>query len=122
MLVVEDELLVRMAAVELLEESGFVVEQAGTAREALVKFNGGSDFAAAIIDLGLPDRPGDQIAAEIRAANRDLAILVASGHSDDELKTRFAGDARVALVGKPYSGAALIDALSSLGVRSGQAG
>lgn len=122
MLIVEDELLVRMVAVELLEESGFVVEQAGSAREALVKFNGGSDFAAAIIDLGLPDGSGDQIAAEIRAANRNLAILVASGRSDDELKTRFAGDARVALVGKPYSGAALIDALSSLGVRSGPAG
>ncbi len=122
MLIVEDELLVRMVAVELLEESGFAVEEAGTAREALAKFNGGHVFAAAIIDLGLPDRPGDQIAAEMRATNRDLAILVASGRSDDEVQKRFAGDTRVALVGKPYSGAALIDALSSLGVRSGQGG
>jgi DNA-binding response OmpR family regulator len=117
-LIVEDEMLVRMAAVELLEEHGFAVVQAGSAREAMDKFNGGGrGFAAAIIDIGLPDRPGDQIAAEMRAAQGDLALLVASGSSDEELQARFAGDRRVALVGKPYAGAMLIEALSGLGVK-----
>lgn len=119
-LVVEDEALVRMVAVELLEECGFVVEEAGTARDALTKFNARpAAFAAAIIDLGLPDRPGDQIAGEMRAARQDLPILVASGRSDEELQRRFADDRRVVLVGKPYSGMALVDALSALGVRAG---
>lgn len=120
MLIVEDETLVRMAAVDALEESGFAVEEAGNAREAMAKFSG-STFAAAIIDLGLPDRPGDQVAAEMRAARRDFPILVASGRSDAELQARFASDGRVALVGKPYTSTALIEALLKLGVQSKQA-
>jgi DNA-binding response OmpR family regulator len=106
-----------MAAVDMLEDAGFAVAQASTARDAIAKFSGGG-FAAAIIDLGLPDRPGDHVAATLRAAAHDLPILIASGRSDAELQARFSGDARVALVGKPYSGAALIEALSTLGVQA----
>ena len=116
-LIVEDEVLVRMFAVDSLEDAGFKVAEAANGAEALQavsKFQG--QLAAVVIDLGLPDRPGDEVAAEIRRALADIPILIASGRSERELKEKFAGDSRVAVMVKPYTGPMLIDALGSLGV------
>jgi len=119
-LIVEDEILVRMFAVDTLEDGGFQVEQAGSGAEALAKVHALRDgvLKAVVIDLGLPDRSGDEVAAEIRAALADVPILIASGRSERELKERFAVDGRVAIMVKPYTGPNLIDALASLGVKA----
>ena len=58
-LLVEDEPMIRMTAVEDLEELGFRIETAGSATEAMSKLKLIGDVEAAIIDLGLPDRKGD---------------------------------------------------------------
>lgn len=121
-LIVEDEMLVRMFAVDALEDAGFLVEQAGTAAEALGcvdKFRG--ELQAVIIDLGLPDRSGDQLAAELRASKLDVPILIASGRSEREIRERFAQDSRVGILVKPYTASMLIDALESVGVSSPEA-
>jgi len=69
-----------------------------------------------VVDLGLPDRPGDQLAAEIRRQQPQLPILIASGRSERELKERFAIDACTAIMVKPYTGPMLLQALQFLGV------
>jgi DNA-binding response OmpR family regulator len=115
-LVVEDEILVRMFAVDALEDAGFRVVQAGDAAEAQQLLSQGGDVQAAIVDLGLPDRPGDQLAADLRAAHPNLPILIASGRSERELKDRFSGDPRMGLLVKPYTAAMIVEALASLGV------
>jgi CheY-like chemotaxis protein len=119
-LIVEDELLVRMFAIDALEDEGFEVAQAGDASEALNLLNAedARKLAAIVIDLGLPDRSGDQLAAEIRAMRPDLPIVIASGRSERELKDRFSADKRVAILVKPYTSTLLIDALASLGVQA----
>ena len=116
-LIVEDEPLVRMFAVDALEDSGFLVAQAADANEglaAVTKANHG--LRAVIVDLGLPDRPGDALAAELRSMRADLPIVIASGRSERELKDRFAGDAGVSVLVKPYTAAMLLDALAAVGV------
>jgi two-component system cell cycle sensor histidine kinase/response regulator CckA len=116
-LVVEDELLVRIFAVDALEDAGFQVDEAGNAGEALAKL--GRDvqrIRAAVVDLGLPDRAGDQLASEMHAVRADLPIVIASGRSERELRERFHGNRRIAVLGKPYTAFMLIDALASLGV------
>jgi CheY-like chemotaxis protein len=116
-LIVEDEVLVRMFAVDALEDEGFSVEESATATEALGKLQAlNSQIVAAIIDLGLPDRPGDQVAAEMRAIRADLPILIASGRSERELKERFVLDGRVGIVVKPFTGPMLLHALEKIGV------
>src|SRR5262245_55654436 len=66
-LLVEDEVLVRMFAVDALEDGGFKVDQAGNAADALTLLRARlSEITAVVIDLGLPDRQGDEVAAEIR--------------------------------------------------------
>lgn len=118
-LVVEDELLVRMFAVDALEDAGFRVIQAGTATEALQALQDAPDVRAALVDIGLPDRTGDQLAAEIQALRADLPIIIASGRSSRELRERFAGNARVTILGKPYTATLLLDALAEVGVAAG---
>lgn len=116
-LLVEDEALVRMFAADVLEEVGFRVEQAASAAEALDQVQSLRErLGAVVIDLGLPDRAGDEVAAEIRSLHGELPILIASGRSEGELRQRFAIDSRIAIMTKPYTGPMLIDALDSLGV------
>ena len=118
-LIVEDEMLVRMFAVDALEDAGFQVEQAGSAAEALTCVDKlGSELDALIIDLGLPDRSGDQLAAELRTSKVDMPILIASGRSEREIRDRFAHDARIGILVKPYTASMLIDALEKVGVNS----
>lgn len=115
-LIVEDEMLVRMFAVDALEDVGFQVLQAGDATEATEALDATTDVVAVIVDMGLPDRPGDQLAGELRARLQDLPILIASGRSERELKDRFAADKRIGVLVKPYTAAMLIGALAALGV------
>jgi DNA-binding response OmpR family regulator len=117
-LIVEDEVLVRMFAVDALEDEGFKVEESASAAEAIAKLQAlQGRIAAAIIDLGLPDRSGDQVAAEMRAFRSDLPILIASGRSERELRERFVMDGRIGIVVKPFTGPMLLDALEKLGVK-----
>jgi DNA-binding response OmpR family regulator len=116
-LVVEDEPLIRMFVVDTLEDAGFGVEEAGSATEALAKVGSESPlFAAVIVDVGLPDRPGDSLAAELRTKWADLPIIIASGQDKAALRARFKDDGRVGVLGKPYNSAMLKDALRELGV------
>ena len=120
-LVVEDEFLVRLFAVDALEDAGFRVLQAETAAAGVQALQGAPDLRAAVIDMGLPDRPGDQLAAEIQALRADLPIVIASGRSGRELRERFAGQARVAILVKPYTAQLLLEALAEVGVAAAPA-
>jgi CheY-like chemotaxis protein len=71
---------------------------------------------AAVIDMGLPDSRGDQLAAEVRALRPDLPIVIASGRSGRELREQFADQPRVAVLVKPYTADLLIEALAAVGV------
>jgi CheY-like chemotaxis protein len=118
-LLVEDEALVAMIAADTLEELGYDVVQVGTARAALEQ--AGTDcaqFALAVIDMGLPDRPGQQLVAELRRICPNLPIIVASGYSESEVRRRFEGEQRFAFLGKPFEPKTLCAAIDSLGLTS----
>lgn len=119
-LLVEDELLVRMFAVDVLEDAGFAVDEAGSADEAMARLNQTPhNLSAAVVDLGLPDRPGDELAADLLHSHPSLPILIASGRSEQELRERFGTEQRIGVLVKPYTSTLLLDALASLGVNAG---
>ncbi|RPI41228.1 MAG: response regulator, partial [Hyphomicrobiaceae bacterium] len=115
-LLVEDEPLIRMAAVEQLEALGFKVETAGSAADAMSKLKLVGDVEAAIIDVGLPDPTGDVLVSEVRVIYPKMPIIIASGYNAPELREKFKTDTLVAFLGKPYTEAQLRSVLSSLNV------
>jgi CheY-like chemotaxis protein len=118
-LVVEDEMLIRMLAIDMLEDLGFATDEAGTAAEALQKLKGsGADFALIFLDIGLPDKRGDDLIKEVRGFNPDLPLLVASGESKADLKARLHGFAPIGYLGKPYDQDKLTAALAGLKIKA----
>jgi CheY-like chemotaxis protein len=116
-LLVEDEALVAMIAADTLEELGFDVVQVGTTRAALEQ--AGTDcarFVLAVVDMGLPDRPGQQLVAELRKICPSLPIIVASGYGESEVRRRFEAEQRFAFLNKPFEQATLRAAIDSLGL------
>lgn len=109
-----------MFAVETLEDAGFQVDEAGDAAETMqmLAARNPKELSAVVVDLGLPDCSGDQLADRIRGLREDLPIVIASGRSERELHERFSADKHVAILAKPYTSSLLIDALQSLGVQA----
>jgi CheY-like chemotaxis protein len=102
-LLVEDEALVRMLAVEYLENGGYRVEPAVSAVDAMNRIRlVHGDIHAAIIDVGLPDRKGDALVSELRAIYPELPIVIASGYEEAHLRERFKSDTRITFLNKPY--------------------
>jgi CheY-like chemotaxis protein len=113
--VVEDETLVSFFIRTLLEERGLQVAAAAMAAEALQLIDTlGPGLGAAIIDVGLPDTPGDQLVAPIRAARPELPIVIATGFSETEFGRRFQDDGRLRVIGKPFDAPLLWSALADL--------
>lgn len=80
-LVVEDEPLIGMTLVDMLEDMGHRAVEAFSAGEALERFAAEPAIDIVITDLGLPDRPGDALARDLRARRPGLPIIFASGAS-----------------------------------------
>src|SRR5262245_13495784 len=117
-LVIEDDSLVRALAVDFLAELGLASEEAGSAAEARVKIED-PEINALVIDVGLPDQDGDEIAVGFRQTHPHLPIIIASGRGEAELMKKFSGDKRVQIVGKPYTLDSLEKALAAVGVARG---
>lgn len=118
-LIVEDEVLIRMNASGDLKDMGFSVLEAGNSATALKLISEQrAKIAAAIVDLGLPDENGDKLAANIRSMRPDMLVIIATGYAESEVRARFAGDARVRFLDKPYAYDGLAAALNAGGVRA----
>ncbi len=119
-LLVEDDPIVALVARQILEEYGFSVTVAPNGETALghvraplaSKITG---FALAMVDVGLPDISGVTVARTLRDLLPALPIIIASGHALDELEQELEGIDTLTLLGKPYDGASLLGALSSMG-------
>ena len=100
-LVVDDEPHIRRAVRNLLADVFERVLESGTARAAV-------DLAAAerpdliVLDVGLPDRPGSWVCAEIRKWST-APILVLSAHHSEREKIRLLQEGADDYVTKPFS-------------------
>jgi CheY-like chemotaxis protein len=85
-LLVEDEVLVRMSTADSVKRLGCTVETAGTAERALELLKGNADFHLMITDIRLPGMGGVELAAEARRLKPGMMIAVASGYRDSALQ------------------------------------
>ena len=111
-LVVADEALLRMLAVEVVEEAGFLAVEAGDADEAFALLESRTDIILLFTDLNMPgSMDGLKLAHAVRDRWPSIKILLVSGQqrlqpSDLPLDSRF--------VEKPYQASALVEELRSL--------
>jgi CheY-like chemotaxis protein len=111
-LVVEDDPLLRMLAVEVVEEVGFVALQAGGADGAVALLEARSDISLLFTDIDMPgSMDGLKLAHAVRGRWPPIKILLVSGKvrlqpSELPPSGRF--------VRKPYRAATMVEELRSL--------
>jgi PAS domain S-box-containing protein len=80
-LVVEDEPVVRALIVEVLQELGYQILQAGDAQQALPLLQAERAIDLLVSDVGLPGINGRQLATMARELRSDLPVLFVTGHA-----------------------------------------
>src|SRR5471030_537244 len=111
-LIVEDETVLRMLAIEVVEEAGFMAIEARDADEAVVLLESRSDIALLFTDINMPgSMDGLKLAHAVRGRWPPIKILLVSGQvrlqpSQLPSSSRF--------VRKPYRTAAMVEELRSL--------
>jgi len=99
-LVTEDEPLVRMIAVEALQDAGFVVREASDGVEAL-EVLGASSVDLLITDIQMPRMNGYQLAETAMTRWPKLKILLVTGYARENIPESVAG-ARLQTLQKPF--------------------
>src|SRR3954451_18922834 len=90
-LLVEDEPLIRMLTIDMLEALGFAALEAGTGAEALaIDERDLASLAGLLIDLGLPDYSGEEVARQLRRRRPDLPVILTTGADASDALARLA--------------------------------
>jgi CheY-like chemotaxis protein len=104
-LLVEDDVLVRLLAAEALIDGGFDVAEAADAPEAL-RLLDGREFDLMVTDVGLPGMTGAELAVRARTDRPALKVLFTTGYGPEDgvptdlptLRKPYAADALAATV------------------------
>ncbi len=111
-LVVEDEPLIRLAAVDLVESAGFVALEATNADQAIAILEANRDIRLVFTDMDMPgSMNGVKLAQYVRNRWPPIHLIVASGKSviaENDLPkgTRF--------FSKPYADHTIVDTMKSM--------
>ncbi len=95
-LLVEDDVLIRMATAEMLADLGHEVVEAGTIAEASALLSSEA-LQVMLTDLGLPDGHGMDLVRRVSETHPDIAVIIASGAA---LREHIAGSK----LGRPITG------------------
>ncbi len=107
-LVIEDEESLMNLNRAILERLGYLVLEARSGTEAVEfarTFDG--DIELAILDIGLPDMPGNIVYQDIMEARPDLKVIVCSGYAVDGPAQEVLSEGAQGFIQKPYSLGAL---------------
>jgi DNA-binding NtrC family response regulator len=86
-LVVDDEPLIRWAVREILEDAGYAVVEAGSAREAMTRVAeaDGHPVAIALLDLRLPDSDDLSLLRRVRGEAPKCQVIIMTAHGTPEI-------------------------------------
>ena len=111
-LVVEDEALIRMHALQIVEDAGFAVVEAGNADEAIKILESRSDIRAVFTDINMSgSMDGWKLAHAIRGRWPPIHLLVTSGVNAPNVGQL---PAKGRFIAKPYSPEQVANALREL--------
>jgi len=115
-LVVEDDPLVRLSAVDMIDAMGFATLQAADAPAALRLLRGDQRVDILFTDIGLPGMRGSELAARAVKRRPELRVIFASGYGETEETAILPGAAHLT---KPYEQDQLAAVLAAAAESSG---
>ena len=111
-LLVDDEEYVRDLGKRILERAGHTVITASSGTEALeIYAEDRENIGLVILDLMMPQMSGEACLAEFLKINRQVKVIISTGHSLDETESRRLGMSARGFVSKPYQMGELIQAV-----------
>ncbi|HZX88985.1 MAG TPA: response regulator, partial [Reyranella sp.] len=110
-LLVEDEVVLRMSTTDMLEQLGCFVSGVGSGEQALELLTRGGLFDLLLTDLGLPGMSGEELASEVRRRFPRLPVVIASGYGRSGAQAAGMQAEGLQFISKPYSSIDLQQAL-----------
>jgi CheY-like chemotaxis protein len=101
-LVAEDEVMLRMIAVETLRDAGYEVFEAGDGSEALDVLQANSDIDLLISDIRMPRMNGYELVEAGTALRPRLRVLLMTGYTQDPIPENMAR-AGIKVLYKPFN-------------------
>jgi FixJ family two-component response regulator len=110
--IVDDDESVRESLPDLLKMFGLASQTFSSAEEFLAK-DGVSRSKCLILDVAMPGMGGPELQKELKRREIEIPIIFITGHRDEMLRSRLIKQGAIACLIKPFSDAAMLDALNS---------
>jgi FixJ family two-component response regulator len=110
--VVDDDESVRESLPDLLRELGFSAEAFSSA-EAFLASDFVSETSCLLLDVAMPGMSGPELQQELIRREQDIPIVFITANGDKTVRPRLLAQGAVECLFKPFSEAALHDALNA---------
>ena len=110
--IVDDDESVRESLPDLLREFGFASQTFSSAEEFLAS-DGIARTQCLILDVAMPGMCGPELQGEMNRRNLRIPIIFITGQRDEMLRSRLIEQGAIACLIKPFSDAAMLEALNS---------
>ena len=110
--VVDDDESVRESLPDLLRQFGFAAEAFASA-EAFLASEVVSETRCLILDFAMPGMSGPELQQELRRRRHEIPIVFITGNGERTVRSRLLAQGAVECLSKPFSEAALLDALNA---------
>ncbi len=111
-LVVDDERVVSDVAKRSLTRGGYDVEICNDPTEAADRYTA-DPFDLVLLDVVMPKMDGPAVLAELLRRDRDVVVLMMTGHAGEEVLERLRAFEDVELIAKPFGAAKLVTAVDA---------
>jgi two-component system, NtrC family, C4-dicarboxylate transport response regulator DctD len=109
-IVVDDEAAIREAVQQWLELSGFRVQSCASAEQALALVD--RDFPGVLVsDVRMPGRDGLQLLDKLVELDRDLPVILVTGHGDVPMAVQALRNGAYDFIEKPFTPERLLDSV-----------
>ena len=110
--VVDDDESVRESLPDLLRQFGLAAEAFPSA-EAFLASDVVSTTSCLLLDVAMPGMSGPELQEELIRRRREIPIVFITAHGDGSVRPRLLARGAVECLSKPFSEAALLDALNA---------
>jgi two-component system, cell cycle sensor histidine kinase and response regulator CckA len=122
-LLIDDEPAVRVVTGRLLNELGHSVMTADSGQRGLELFSQQPDaIDLVVLDLTMPEKPGDQVLDELRLVRDNVPVVITSGFQAQDASKLLQVPNVIAFLDKPHTLNNLESVLAALGTRLASAG